>query len=181
MLTWQLLRNVTTQVWIQQLYEYLSKVGQSVLYCDKDSVVYVQKVGNPSKLTTGNNLVDLTDELEEFGSGSFIDQFVSGGPKNYAFLIICPLTGKRKTKCKIKGISLNYKHSKVSNITATGAFPQSSENQKETCWRRGVRGRDQGVHVCLQEAPAFGQLCLLSIWISVICLFIYKYRYQYTS
>ena len=37
-------------------------------------------------MTTGDYLgVLLTDELEEFGSGSFIEQFVSGGAKNCVF------------------------------------------------------------------------------------------------
>ena len=75
-------------------------MGQSVLYCDTDSVIYVQKVDEPPKVTTGDYLDDLTYELEEFGCGSFIGQFVSGGLKNYAFSVICPLTGKRTTKCK---------------------------------------------------------------------------------
>ena len=50
---------------------------------------------------------------KEIVSGSFIDQFISGGPKNYAFSVICPSTGKRATKCKVNGIILNYENSKV--------------------------------------------------------------------
>jgi len=75
-------------------------LGKSVLYCDTDSVIYVQKVDEPPKVTIGDYLGDLTYELEEFGSGFFIDEFVSGGPKNYAFSVICPSTGKRTNKCK---------------------------------------------------------------------------------
>jgi len=56
--------------------------------------------------------------LEESGSGSFIDEFVLGGPKNYAFLVICPSTGKRTNKCKVKGITLNYQNSKVVKFTS---------------------------------------------------------------
>jgi len=74
---------VTTQTRFK-LYEYLSKMGKSVLYCNIDSVIYVQKVDEPPKVTTGDYLGDLTDELEESGSGS-IDQFVSGGPKLCVF------------------------------------------------------------------------------------------------
>jgi hypothetical protein len=55
-------------------------------------------------VTTGDYLGYVTDEVEEFGSGSFTDQFVSGGPKNYAFSVIWPSAGKRATKCKVKGI-----------------------------------------------------------------------------
>jgi len=107
---------VTSQARLK-LYEYLSKLGQFVLYCGTNSVVYVQKVDEPPKVTTGDCLGDLTDELG-FGCGFFIDQFVSGGPKSYAFSVICPSTRKRTTKCKVKGITLNYENSKVVNFTA---------------------------------------------------------------
>jgi hypothetical protein len=107
---------VTTQARLK-LYEYLNRLGQSVLYCDTDSVVYVQKTPEPPKVAIGDYLGDLTDELEEYGSGSYIDEFVSGGPKNYAFSIICPSTGKRTYKCKVKRINLNYENSKVVNFT----------------------------------------------------------------
>jgi hypothetical protein len=95
---------VTTQARLK-LYVYWSKLGQSVLYCDTDSVIYVQKVGEPPKVVTGDYLRDLTNELEEFGSGSFIQEFVSGDPKNYAFSVFYPSTGKRTNKCKVKGIN----------------------------------------------------------------------------
>jgi len=39
---------VTTQARLK-LYEYLSKLGESVLYCDIDSVVFVQKDNDPPK------------------------------------------------------------------------------------------------------------------------------------
>jgi len=55
--------------------------------------------------------------LEEYGPNSFIEVFVSGGPKNYAFSVYSPSTGKRITKCKVKGITLNYENSKVVNFT----------------------------------------------------------------
>jgi hypothetical protein len=78
----------------------LIELEKSVLYCDTDSVIYVQKVDEPPKVTIGDYLGDLTYELDEFGSGFFIDEFVSDGPKNYAFSVICPSTGKRTNKCK---------------------------------------------------------------------------------
>jgi len=90
---------VTTEARLK-LYEYLRKLGQSVLYCDTASVIHVHKVDEPPKVKTGYYLGDLTNELEEFGSGSFVDQFVSGGPKNYAFSVICPSTGKRNLSLK---------------------------------------------------------------------------------
>ena len=62
--------------------------------------------------------MDLTDEIEEFGSGSYVEEFVSCGPKNYAFSVFSPATGKRTTRCKVKGITLNYENSRVLNFTS---------------------------------------------------------------
>jgi hypothetical protein len=88
-------------------------LGRIVLYCDTDSVIYVQNAGEPPKVVTVDYLGDLTNELVEFGSGSFIQEFVSGGPKNYAFSVFCPSTGKRIHKCKIKGIIFNNENSNL--------------------------------------------------------------------
>jgi hypothetical protein len=41
-----------------------------------------------------------------------MDKFISGGPKKYAFSVICPSTGKRK------GITLKYENSTVVNFTS---------------------------------------------------------------
>ena len=62
---------LTTQARLK-LYEYLRELGVSVLYCDTDSVIYIQNVEEVPKVHTGDYLGDRTDELEEFGSGSFI-------------------------------------------------------------------------------------------------------------
>ena len=107
---------VTVQARLK-LYQYLNKL--EILFCTAiHSVIYIQNVDRAQKVETGYYLGDLTDELEEFGSGSYIKQFVSGGPKNYAFSVYSPLTGKRTTKCKVKGITLNYDSSKVANFTS---------------------------------------------------------------
>jgi hypothetical protein len=36
-----------------KLYEYLRKLGQSDLYCDTDSLIYIQNVGEAPKVKTG--------------------------------------------------------------------------------------------------------------------------------
>jgi hypothetical protein len=86
------------------------------LYCDKDSVIYVPKVDEAPEVKTGDYLGDLTDELEEFWPQSFIQEFVSGGPKNYAYSVFCPTKGKCTNKCKVNGIALNYEYSKFVNF-----------------------------------------------------------------
>jgi len=109
--------NVTTQARLK-LYVYLSKLGKSVLYSDTDSVIYIQNVDEPPKLETWHYMDYLVDELEEFGSCCYIEEFVSGGPQNYAFSVFFPSTGKWQTKYKMKGITLNYENSKFVNFTS---------------------------------------------------------------
>jgi len=46
----------------------------------------------------------------------FICEFVSGGPKNYAYKSIDSVTGKEKTSCKVRGITLNYSASQLVNF-----------------------------------------------------------------
>jgi len=46
--------NVTVAAYVNtqgrlKLYGYLRKLGKSVVYCDTDSVIYVQKVDEPQK------------------------------------------------------------------------------------------------------------------------------------
>ena len=71
-----------------KLYECLCELGQCVLYCDTDSVTFIQNVYEPPKVRKGDNLGHLTDELEEFGAQSFIELFVSGGQNTMRFLIL---------------------------------------------------------------------------------------------
>lgn len=61
-----------------------------MLYCNTDPVIYIQKVDEAPKVKRGDYLGDLTDKLKKFSSGSYIDEFASGGPKNYAFSDFCP-------------------------------------------------------------------------------------------
>jgi hypothetical protein len=48
--------------------------------------------------------------------GIHIEEFVSGGPKNYAYKTVNPPTGERETVCKVRGITLNYSASKLVNF-----------------------------------------------------------------
>ena len=55
----------------------------------------------------------MTSELK---SSEFIEEFVSGGPKNYAYKIVNTATDERKTVCKVRGITLNYNASQLVNF-----------------------------------------------------------------
>ena len=90
-----------------KLYDLLDLLQERVLYYDTDSVIYVHEPGKPDP-PLGDYLGDLTDELD---AGDYITTFISGGPKNYAYL-----TNNGKTQTKIRGITLNYAATKTINL-----------------------------------------------------------------
>jgi hypothetical protein len=100
-----------------KLYSYLEMLGERILYFDTDSIIFLERPGDVSP-PLGDFLGDLTDELADYGPGSFIDIFVSGGPKNYAYRVCVNgvVGGVHKFVCKVKGISLNHTNSQVVNF-----------------------------------------------------------------
>ncbi|XP_036139539.1 uncharacterized protein LOC118644656 [Monomorium pharaonis] len=83
------------------LYSYLEKLDKRALYCDTDWCIYLSSgVPNEYEPRTGNFLGDMTDELESYGSGSFIESFVSGGPKFYAYVVRTPQGNTHEKKRK---------------------------------------------------------------------------------
>ena len=96
-----------TTCWARlKLYSYLHTLGEQVLYYDTDSVIYKWSAGLP-KVPTGDFLGDLKDEL----NGDHIVEFVSGGPKNYAYH-----TAEKKTECKVRGFTLNVRGKETLNF-----------------------------------------------------------------
>ena len=89
-----------------KLYDLLDLLQERVLYYDTDSVVYVHEPGKPDP-PLGDYLGELTDELK----GDHITTFLSGGPKNYAYV-----TNTGEAILKIRGITLNYDASKTINL-----------------------------------------------------------------
>ena len=73
-----------------------------------DSVCFLSKPGHPEP-PTGQFLGDLTNQLEDdYGPGSFCTEFVSGGPKNYAYRVaVQGDLQKIKTVIKVRGITIN--------------------------------------------------------------------------
>jgi len=61
------------------LYRYLDGLRERAIYCDTDSVIYVQPKDEPSLIETEDKLGDMTFELRPSES---ISEFVSGGPMN---------------------------------------------------------------------------------------------------
>jgi hypothetical protein len=64
------------------LYSYLDRLEERAIYCDTDSVIYIQPRNEPALVETGYRLGALTSE---FKPNEFIEEFVSAGPENYAY------------------------------------------------------------------------------------------------
>jgi len=66
------------------MYRFLDRLQEKVIYCDTDSVIYIQPKDEPSLIEMGGKLGNMTSELRLSDS---ISEFVSGGHKNYAYKI----------------------------------------------------------------------------------------------
>ena len=66
---------------------------------------YNQKAKETQLIECGDNLGDMTKELRP---GEYIEEFVSGGPNNYAYKVVNSTTNKTKNVCKGRGITLNF-------------------------------------------------------------------------
>jgi hypothetical protein len=93
-----------------ELYNLLDFLGDRVLYYDTDSVIYKHSDDPTQNPKLGDNLGDLTDELD----GKFITTHVSGGPKNYG-----NIQSDNSSNMKLKGFSLHHENSNCLNITNT--------------------------------------------------------------
>ena len=82
-----------------KLYAALEALGERVLYFDTDSVIYLEETPTQFQPTLGSYLGDFTSELDD---DEYIEEFVSGGPKNYGYA-----TNKKKVECKVRGFRLN--------------------------------------------------------------------------
>jgi len=121
----------TTALARLKLYSYLELLDKRVLYYDTDSCIYVS-TGEPNEYEphTGNFLGDMTDELESYGHGSYIESFVSGGPKFYAYVVRTP-EGRTREICKVKGITLNYNNSLIVNFNSIRKLIMERERQEQ--------------------------------------------------
>ncbi|KAJ8018898.1 putative DNA polymerase [Holothuria leucospilota] len=95
-----------------KLYSYLEQLDRRVLYFDTDSIIYVS-TPDAWDPPIGSFLGDMTDELRKpYGEGSYITEFVSGGPKNYAYKVYSQDRQSSATVCKVRGITLNFSSEK---------------------------------------------------------------------
>ena len=98
---------VTAQARLK-LYEPLEKLNERVLYYDTDSIIYHHKpyLWNPT--IVNNRLGEWTDEVPK----ARIVKFVGMGPKIYGYEFV-DQDEKRRSTCKVKGLTLDYNKSQV--------------------------------------------------------------------
>ena len=58
------------------LYGFLDRLRENAIYCDTDSVIFIQPWAEPWPIATGDKLGDMQSELK---SSEHILEFVSGG------------------------------------------------------------------------------------------------------
>jgi hypothetical protein len=85
------------------LWDAMNLLGDRVLYCDTDSVIYLLDDDDDKNIKSSSKLGEWKDECE----GNYITDFVSIAPKSYAYKM-----NNGETVVKCKGVTLNYENSK---------------------------------------------------------------------
>jgi len=66
------------------IYRHLERPQEKAIYCDTDSVIFIEPSDVPQLDETGDNLGDITSELKPHKT---ITEFVIGRPKYYAYTL----------------------------------------------------------------------------------------------
>jgi len=101
------------------LYRYLDRLGERAIYCDTDSVIYIQPKDEHNLIETGDKLGKMTSELRPT---DYVFDFVSRRPKNYEYTVIDTVTGRAATDCKVRGITLNFNANQLVNFDVIKAM-----------------------------------------------------------
>ena len=93
---------------------HMVKNPQNVLYCDTDSIMYVQdmEISDSPDINIGSGLGEMTNELPD---DVIIDKFWSAGPKFYCLSGHNIKSGLEYNLFKVKGVTLNRASEKTFN------------------------------------------------------------------
>jgi hypothetical protein len=106
-----------------RLYNQMELLGERCLYVDTDSMIYVARP-NEYDPPLGDYLGELTSEIDT-KEGNYIDEFVSAGPKNYAYKLDTGIT-----HCTVKGFTLNHIASLTINYDSIKQIVCEDQNKK---------------------------------------------------
>ena len=105
-----------------KLIHEIETIQGRILYMDTDSVIFTHREATESETAeptpiTGDFLGDPADEItKDYGVGAKCTQFVSLGPKFYAFKVIQPGSNVAKVSIKAKGITLSHSAMDIVNF-----------------------------------------------------------------
>ena len=120
-----------------RLYKCLDIVQDRNIYCDTDSIIYLNVPGKPN-LETGHLLGQLVSELKK---DDIISRIAIGGPKAYAYQT---LLGDEV--CKVRGFTLNHANSRVINFNSMRKLLMENPlGELETCDPHKIK-RDKDHH-----------------------------------
>ena len=111
----------TTAYARMRLQEVMQIIGDDLVYCDTDSVIFIDDVNSPHPIVTSSLLGDLKDELE----GDYILEFVSTGPKSYSYI-----TAGGQSCTKVKGFTLNLEAKELLNHEVLSKFAMNKGPEK---------------------------------------------------
>jgi hypothetical protein len=73
--------------------------------------------------------------VSELEPSEYIEVFVSGGPKDYAYRVINKTTGKSKSVCKVRGFTLNYNAKHLVNFDVIRNMIWNPKKQRQVTVR----------------------------------------------
>lgn len=105
------------------LWDAMNKLGDRVLYCDTDSIIYLLDDNPEMNIKSSSKLGEWKDECE----GDVITDFVSIAPKSYAYKMS---NGEVVVKCK--GVTLNHENSNIVNFDSMKALVVGTQEKLKT-------------------------------------------------
>jgi hypothetical protein len=151
---------VTTRAQLK-LYEYLTELGESVLYCDRLGNLH-PKWMNPKSENRG-----LSGRPHGRVGGVWPwllhRRVCVGWPQKLCILFILPLNRKTYNETEVKFITLNYEHSKVLNVTALSSMILEDDTPLHVHNPKKIKRKYSGAVVSVpetkeyKEAPSYGK------------------------
>lgn len=123
-----------------KLWQVIHRLGRRVLYMDTDSVIFAND--KPGLYCCGRFLGDLTNELDD---GDSIVEFVSTGPKCYAYR-----TARGKVEMKLKGFTLNSAAKRVLSFDLMKKLVYQQEQEAIVEPLRFIIDRQHGIRTEVQ-------------------------------
>lgn len=119
-----------------------------------DSIIYISREGDYD-VPTGSGLGLMENELRVYGNNSFIEEFTSGGPKNYAFKVWSTNIQDYVTVCKVKGICLNYIASTRINFDTMKDMIQAKQQDPVAITSKQIRITDRCDVITKEETKIY--------------------------